>query len=378
MLDYHIIIKGLDKDRRGTYKGACLFFAVFPMIPKYFKSLHILRGLGMVVIMLCHLSAMEDKYTVYRFMQPVWNLGNFVLDLFFMLSGFVILFTSWDSLHKGFAGWRVYMLRRFIRVYPVYWIVCSVSLLLYWLIPGTARPHMFEWEHIVRSYTLISQEAWPITLVAWTLVLEVFFYLVFSVGYFVPRKLLWVGAVVWAAFVFAMNTWWPDEGNAYASVFHTMFALEFMAGAFMAWLVFTYPALIVRWRKEMAGLCVFWLVAVYFALPLLGEYWRVIWFGGIVFFLFLACIGYEMHRPALFARRRLVLLGDASYSLYLTHLMVMNGLVLVVQTLWDSQFVAVHVVLGAGILAGCMVYGMVHYMWLERPLLRAARRYCGV
>ena len=91
-----------------------------------------------------------------------------------------------------------------MRIFPPYWIVLTFVVATYALSPqlGVARQH--EWPNVVASYVLFPMPDQPVLGVAWTLVFEMAFYVLFAGYIFIGRSLLWIFvpwtiAVLWAA-----------------------------------------------------------------------------------------------------------------------------------------------------------------------------------
>lgn len=371
------MIAALDNASCRFYNHAHppVLMAFCAMMPRYFQSLQIARGLCAVLVMVFHLSVMEEKYTPFSLLHPLRPLGRYAFDMFFVISGFVILHSNWDRLGTGFGGWRAYMLRRVNRIYPNYWLFCTLTLIVYAALPAMAHPHSFSPAHLLRSYALLPQAHFPLVATGWSLVLEMFFYLMFSVCFFLPRARLWAAGVAWLALLVGINALFPTTATAHQAPLHSAFAIEFLAGCAAAFTLRRCPGF-AAWRLWMLlALVLVQLAAAGGAAAFLPPYYaRSLWLAATGFFLFLAAAGYERTRPKLFARPALILLGDASYSLYLSHLMVFNAAVLALWWLWPHAHMAAHalwlaVILSIGIAAGCL-----HYLLIERRLLQAVRR----
>ncbi|HEY3406358.1 MAG TPA: acyltransferase [Ohtaekwangia sp.] len=85
-----------------------------------FEALDSLRGLAAIIVFLfhCALGHSSEIRNVFRF-------GVTGVDLFFMISGFVILLTLQRT-----KDWRSFVVGRFAKLYPVYWVIVSFTALL--------------------------------------------------------------------------------------------------------------------------------------------------------------------------------------------------------------------------------------------------------
>lgn len=111
---------------------------------------------------------------------PIVNIlknGYVGVSVFFVLSGFILYYTYQGSVER-FGDYKRFLEARFARVYPVYLLVLLVAL------PVTTRPtdseSVFRVLTMTQSWTLPASDlgfAWVTQ--AWTLSVELFFYLLF-------------------------------------------------------------------------------------------------------------------------------------------------------------------------------------------------------
>ena len=128
-------------------------------------------------------------YSPYLANAFAW--GHAGIDFFFQLSGFIMLYVHWDQAGQVRRAWRFVVLR-VIRIYPIYWCVLAVTIVMFWLHPPPpenmwAPVTTLQPRTIVNS-ALLRDPNHTIVAPAWTLTYEVMFYLFFAL-YFV------VGAV---------------------------------------------------------------------------------------------------------------------------------------------------------------------------------------
>lgn len=91
-----------------------------------------LRGIAAAIVVLNHAQFYQAKY----FGKAAWLpssmcVGEFGVDLFFVISGFIMMYVT----PRAFQGWReqtAFLLRRFLRIYPVYWSI-AIPLIILWL-----------------------------------------------------------------------------------------------------------------------------------------------------------------------------------------------------------------------------------------------------
>jgi exopolysaccharide production protein ExoZ len=335
-----------------------------------------LRAVAACGVVASHLAAFEGKYVAGPALSsPVWLYGMSGVDLFFVISGFII--TTMCAGRFGLRGeGRSFLLERATRIYPAYW-VWSLAILAVFLV----RPEMVNSHHgrpdILRSFLLLPQENLPLLLVAWTLVFEMFFYLLFSVALRwmreadLPRVL-----AVWAVIVAAGNLiLQPTQNEPMLSLVFSPLLLEFILGCCVA--------LYVGAVGRRAGFALLFLGIAGFAagitaMGMLGEefplgWGRVLIFGTSSALIVAGMVGIERngfnHVP-----RPLVALGDASYSLYLCHVPVIAVAGLAWHRLIVGSAPGFHVAALVWAFAIAIAAGFVSYHVIERPLLRLSRR----
>jgi len=106
--------------------------------------------------------------------------GAVGVDLFFAISGFVMYYVTAD-------GVRNFLVRRAIRILPLYYLVTTGLFLLVWLSPDLLRTAQFDVLHYVASLLFLPyySEAsgfQPLLTLGWTLNFEMFFYAVVNVA----------------------------------------------------------------------------------------------------------------------------------------------------------------------------------------------------
>jgi exopolysaccharide production protein ExoZ len=171
-------------------------------------NLQALRGVACLLVLVYHLAAFEPHTGASadrHLLHPLAYFGFAGVDLFFVLSGFVITWVHADVLGQP-ARLLGYLGRRLWRIYPVYWLCWWGAAALHVLYHG--EPWTFGSWRLARTLLLIpslrENEFLP---PAWTLTLEVMFYCTFAVFFLLPRRAfppllaLWFGALVPAAVI---------------------------------------------------------------------------------------------------------------------------------------------------------------------------------
>lgn len=231
---------------------------------------------------------------------------------------------------------------------------------------------------LISSFFLLPSEHGPLILVAWSLIHELWFYLAFSLLLlFFPEKRLLPALLIWAFGILGINVL-VDVGSlnsGWAVVLHPL-TLEFIFGA-MAGLAIRsnfaekLPSVALK-ILAAAALVAATLVFAFGALKN-GFLVRALVFGSLYGLLVLSTTALEFKR-ALAPPRFLIRIGDASYTIYLSHVLILSA----IGRLWmltgpgvgfADNGIALIVMLFA-----VLAYGLMAYRLIENPLVELSHR----
>lgn len=351
-------------------------------------NIQALRAAAALLVFLVHYEDLEQKRGGYRLFGEWADAGAAGVDLFFAISGFVMVLTTKDIVGHPSAAWR-FLYARVARIYPLWW-VCLTALAFVWLVrPGLVYGGSAGFEpDFVRDYLLIVREDSPLLQVGWTLIYEMHFYLLFGLLLLLPMDLerRAQALAVWAALVVA-GAVAADLGGGIGGGTQLFIALsplnlEFLAGAAAAYCH-------IRHGGRLAGLALgvgvaaFAVGLVLFADPASatlfeGSTWSREWLRATLFTLPAFLIVYGASglevRERLCAWRPLARVGDWSYSLYLTHMLTLGLLGLLwARVPWDGA--ASRVVAFVVVLAACLAVSALSFRLVEIPAARLLRRW---
>lgn len=344
------------------------------------RSIQVLRAMAALSVAFGHLQS--EALTMpaaapHSYAPILLDLTGSGVDLFFVISGFVMVYASQDLFGSADGG-RRFLKRRIARIVPLYWMMTTLFLVTLIVMPhalSSAAPSAIE---TLTSYFFIpyahagSDVIRPVYKLGWTLEYEMFFYFVFAASLFLPlRKALYGIAILFACFV-ALGAVLTHSPGAFA-FWSDPIILEFLMGAVVA------VAFIEGWRFSfggtlvllLAGICGF---AVTSALGLNAHGpWRpLLWGLPAVLILTAATLRTEGSSASGRMMSFLVLLGDASYALYLLHPMVIRPLRLIWDRVGLSATVSPWTFIALAIIILMPVSIFVH-IWIERPMTKFAR-----
>lgn len=295
------------------------------------------------------------------------------VDLFFVLSGFLMVLIT-DARPTGAAA---FLRNRLARVVPLYWFMTFVVFSIAVLTPELLSSTRASLPDLIRSMLFIPYaredgKMMPMLFLGWSLNYEMFFYLIFAASLCVSRagRHVWltvgvIGAAVTVGLIVA------PPPTSLLGFYTNPKMLEFAAGMLIARMFLLAPPS--RWLA-LAGLVVgsAWLVAT----PMLFVGAPSTFSAtGACSVILLSTLTAE--RAGLVARwPPLVLVGDASYSLYLVHPLITQATVSLWRRLGDSDPIVALAAIPIA-MALCIVAAVQCYRRIELPLSTAARSLLG-
>jgi exopolysaccharide production protein ExoZ len=330
------------------------------MADKRIELLQVLRGVAANLVVLSHLMFVEHKHLA-GLLPDALTYGFAGVDIFFVLSGFVMVMVRGESP-------TAFLYDRVTRIYPPYWIVSAVVLVVALVAPAMVNSSNGGEVSVIKSFLLLPQPGLPLLAVGWTLIHEMYFYLVLAVA-IAFRLPLPAFLCVWGIAVLGAH---PFATSPAAAVAASPMTFEFIAGAFAA-LAYKSRKDLPPWPLLAAGIALF--VAGTIAGPHVGLTWSAAEWQRVVLFgipAALVVLGAALRDRRTRAPRLLVALGDWSYSTYLWHVLVLSALGRLVALLHLSPAVGLVAVVLLGI-AVANLTGALSYRFLERPLLSRLR-----
>ena len=326
-------------------------------------SIQMLRGIAATMVVFVHLD-IQLKRLGFAQIGSDWMATG--VDIFFVISGFIMWVTTINR--TGLTG-AEFMKNRIIRIVPLYWMVSLVVLATALFAPELLHTTVFELGHTICSFLFIparhptTGEFWPLLVPGWTLNMEMLFYVLFAFsialsGGSARRRLAWIAGLLFAVlFVAEALRSRIDLMNFYANPI----ILEFLAGALLG--------VVYLWGK--VGTSRLWLAAMVVGFVLLWRGQDIVPagvpFAGPAATLIVAAALFSPPLKIAFLQR----LGDASYSLYLTHVITLSG----IAALWRHQSVFNQpLIFCAASVAAAILVAVLCYRFIEVPVTQGLKR----
>jgi exopolysaccharide production protein ExoZ len=332
-------------------------------------NLHLLRVIAALGVVYFHTTSTAG-------LRLGWDIGSRGVDVFFVISGFIIAYIATSKPDQFFV-------RRLIRVAPFYWAATLAVFAIARVAPHvfhttTADPHhLFASLAFIPHMNAATGEMMPTLLLGWSLNFEMFFYVLFALALRVDVK--WSPLICVAGLVpFVIITHVIFAGrNDILDFYARPIVLEFCYGiaAFYAF----------RWcseRKAKFVPALKWvllaiLVASFVLLGVLEEYYRdrvprYLVAGIPAFFIVLSALLLERIYGLTTKNKLVYLLGESSYIIYLVHpYIVFTVLRLAVK---DAELsTPMLAALIVGLLALTSAISIAIHTWFEKPVMAMLR-----
>lgn len=295
-----------------------------------------------------------------------WTFG---VDVFFVISGFIMVYVSGRDFTRPGAAWH-FLGRRLIRIVPLYWALTTIMLAVGLLLPQLLAIPVGSFQYVVSSYLFIPEwrvgapvpEIRPLLALGWTLNYEMLFYVALAGVMFLPvRRAIAVLTLVFAVAVTGRFAF--DIQQTQLMFWSDPIILEFLMGCYLAlarragWRLST-PAALLLAAAGMAGLLANFGSAAELR-PIMV---------GLPALMLVAAAALGPTLPRLAPTRFAILLGDASYALYLSHPLVIRTLreiwLKLADPAWPLWLYALLCVVVASLAA------IPIYLLFERPITR--------
>lgn len=242
---------------------------------------------------------------------PLLGFGSWGVDIFFVISGFIMMYVT-ENNHKHF------LLKRIIRIVPLYWIITFGVFTLAIFYPYLLNNTTANFEHLFKSLFFIPFNKndtghFPVLFLGWTLNFEIIFYILFSVSLFFSKNNKFIICSVLIILFLFLNFTFSEKDFIFSAYSNYIF-LEFIFGmmAYKIWKKFNNTSSISSLNHFLFLLTAFLIVVILNSI----SSTRTIIFGIPSFLLLIYFLFFlkDIKFP-----KTLVILGDASYCMYLLH-----------------------------------------------------------
>jgi len=326
-----------------------------PSVPPrlHFFGFNTLRFLAATAVFLYHLDLQKDPLLLPRMLSPKMaaSLGGAGVDLFFVLSGFLITYLILAQIRdtKGDFGIRNFYIRRALRIQPLY--ICLVILAYFpgrWFVSSSSLPvdryirvHQLAFsQHWIRSLILymvmlpnVAVLAYPTSIYAsqcWSIGVEEQYYLIWpwairwagSFRRMVTLCVVYITVVVACSITMIMLRCRLPPGSACLERWNTIskwVGLMNMSGLalgslFAVWLFFRRESVVSTVSSEWIRKC--WLPLIVLFMATRSDHWRLLSMMG--YGIVILNMAIDRHAENRYPRMT-EYLGKVSYGMYMYH-----------------------------------------------------------
>lgn len=341
-----------------------------------------LRVVAIVIVMLYHYYSYFDKLYTYNFNgKEIFQFGHLGVQLFFIISGFVIMLTLENS-----SSFLEFIKKRFIRLIPGMLICSSITFLIFKIVDPDIFPVSQMFKNLLVSNTLISPRLinyifgtrlYYIDGAYWTLWVEISFYVVISIIYFTCRKNLYtiftflslLGSLIWVLFAYEHTEAYVKphiNEELYFSIRKFVELFPFL-GLSLWFLVGIFLLELYRDKSNKK-----YLLCMTCTLILLGvfSFSLTTTIFIIITYIFLLLFIYKPGCLSFLNGKLITKIGVASYSIYLIH----NSIGVLFIYKLSPYLGSFNWILGIIMIILVCLFGLFSYKYLEKPLSNKLRK----
>ena len=387
--------------------GQRRFFAL-DLLDNRYPALHGLRVLAILTVVQYHVTWIfwgEQGIPLDRGFVDGSLTIFFGMDLFFLLSGFLIGSILLRSLQKsGTQDLRRFYLRRVLRTFPSYYVVLTVLALAFALTPGQREHLPYEYLYLTNFMPLNRPNV--IMFWGWSLALEEQFYLTVPALFFVLHRLrserarlgllglLWLAALVVRLVIFFRHRPWDDFVLYGAVYFRTYTRFDtLIAGILLAFVHQRHGDALGRWLSRplhratlaLPALACLWLLvrpAMFGAANV--QLVHIFTWGSVTTIMYLCALPLLLHGDGWIHRalsaplfRRAATLG---YGVYLVHIPIIDHVMVPAAKALAARHVSLVAIWPLALTATMAISFAIAYamhVLIEKPSLRLRERLAG-
>lgn len=334
--------------------------------PCKINSLQILRGIAALIVVFVHEKVLLEQYNFSSTLGTVLGkFGIFGVDIFFVLSGFLMVITTINKA-PGINTAKEFILSRLQRIVPMYWLMTTVLVVILFLFPSVFNKQKFVALNVISSYFFLPSLDYfgvinPVLYVGWTLIYEMFFYIIFSILLCFTRH--YIIPTIAVIFLFLSFFGLFGSENIFIKTYSNTLIFEFIFGCGIA-VYYLKSKTLSNWLAIAAlfvSMALIWPLGSYISmLP------RSIYLGIPAALMTVGCLCLEKNGawPKFSLLQRI---GDSSYSLYLSHIFVLPILGRLFLKKSSLHNVSPELILIL-ILAICVIIGYLINKFIENPI----------
>lgn len=253
-----------------------------------------------------------------KLMQWFWE-GFIGVGFFFMLSGFILSYNYKEKLLQGFS-FKSFYLARFARVYPTHFLLMCIALFL-----TDDMEKLLHHIFLIQSWSSDKSTFFSLNSPSWSISAEAFFYFCFPFLILLRRKAILIFLSILIAILYVNISSSVENKHYWLYINPAIRLAEFLLGIFL----YDIFSNLKKWKlgtgSELFALFVL-ATFLYFhkEVPISYRYSIYYWIPMFVLLgVFATSTGFL---SKILSNKTLVYLGEASFSFYLIHYLVIQNI----------------------------------------------------
>ncbi|MEP9366378.1 acyltransferase [Xanthobacter sp. VNH20] len=330
-------------------------------------SLQYLRAIASIMVVCFHVHVQLERMDYHGWWPASLASG---VDLFFIISGFLMLVTTTNR--TGYT--LTFYQKRLVRIVPLYWIITSLFVFLMLFVPSAVQSGRPELWHIIASYLFLPAQhpvfptIEPVVIPGWTLNYEMFFYLVWGLVLLLPDRMRVATIIALFAALVLLGAALPSR-NVMLTFYTSTIIIEFIFGVMVGIWYLQGRALPVAAGWALIGVG----FAVMLGINEVALQTRFLLWGIPAAMIVVGALALEK-AGAVRKYPFFVMLGDASYSIYIVHGIALSAAGQIWRKVVPADLPGGIAVFTVGAIIAAVAAGVVVHFTIERPLLRLMSR----
>ena len=358
----------------------------------YFVNLDAMRFFAALAVLIFHYFAFLEQNelfsSVFQYIKPIVSKGHLGVNFFFVLSAFLISLLVFREIEKsGNFSIRYFLIRRTLRIWPLYFIVVIASFLLVHFLPiyGVTQHEPIWFAFFLSNFGEIQNgvgDAYTQLTIPWSVSIEEQFYLFWALiigGFSITRKHTFLYFFI-ALLLGSLFFRWMHFDEERILYYHTFSAVtDLSIGALTAYYFHYNFHVFKKWVTAKRTV----LIGIYIIITLLIVFKNKLFHHGIFIVLerpvIAICFAWIIGRQLIYAsiwkgktKKVAVYLGKISYGIYMIHCLVLFIIEIIFFKYELGKSVIFLLPLGA-----LVTFGLSHisYKYIESYFLRLKKNY---
>ena len=339
-------------------------------------SIQYLRAIAAFFVLLSHVSEKNMGMFGGEMLHFWYEAGEFGVDIFFIVSGFIMSYTT-QNLHQTPYAFATFIKKRIVRIIPLYWLLTFVALAVFMVVPDKVNSSDNLVTVPLQSFFLfpVQQGEAYLLNVGWTLRNEFIFYFIFSLGLIFSKNIgTFIVMMILSLLMLIPSLYDISHLHAYYHNFLNHLFFEFALGMLLF--------ILTQKIKNVPNLLSLSFIVIGFVLFYLLQS-NIIEFTNIRgvdsgFIALMICFGFVFLEPILAIKpvELFMMLGAASYSTYLLHPFILSAARMAYNKI-DGFSSLSEITITAILLFLSLFFGYLCYVFVEKNLIKVTKKLVG-